>query len=294
MSWENRDYNRSGGGLGGGGGAMGVTANLPPVTLWLVVVNVVVFLVDNILTGSARGNALSPATLGYFSPEKGLYGFQIWRLVSYQFLHGNGMHLLFNMIGVWVFGGMLERSMGSRRYLAFYLLGGVGGALLFAASSWVPSVASVASSSRLIGASACVFACVVGCMMRFPKQSIGMMFIPVTFTIFALGAFYLAFDLLQVLAGGGGAGTAVAHLGGALAGYGIMRYPASIAWADHVSTGDLRQRVETQKRTSKVKKAAVSDAEIDRILSKVSEKGLQSLTAKEKKALNRETDRKRG
>jgi len=224
MSWENRDYNRAGG-LGGGRGIPGVSANVPAVTMWLLGINVLVFLVDVILTPSTRGSWASPSLLGEFSFDQAVAGGQVWRFVTYQFLHAGFFHLLFNMIGLWIFGGLMERWWGSKRFLAFYLLCGVGGAVAYGLVGFVPAVAGVTTQFTLVGASGCVLGCVAGCMVKFPKEPIGLLFIPITFTIFALGAVYIGLDVLNVLAGGLGAGSAVAHLGGAVTGFALVKLP---------------------------------------------------------------------
>lgn len=295
MGSDNRDYfreesRRYGGGGFGGGGVPGVSANLPPMTLWLIVINVGVFLVDSILTGSARGNWASPYGLGYFSTERGLLGFQVWRLVTYEFLHGGFLHLLFNMIGLWIFGRLMEQWWGSKRFLAFYLLCGVGGALLFAAASAVPSLAFVTPATPLIGASGCVLGCVAGCMVKYGREPIGLMFIPVTFTILALGGAYIALDVLQVIAGGGGAGSAMAHLGGAGLGYLFTKQAGWLNWADRFSPSAIQDGVNAGRYQRKMDKQRATEAEVDRILAKVSAEGLPSLTKKEKKILKRASE----
>jgi membrane associated rhomboid family serine protease len=64
----------------------------------------------------------------YWDDATGLRGFEFWRFISFQFLHANLSHLLFNMIGLYFFGSIVEQYLGSKRYLAFYLLCGVAGA----------------------------------------------------------------------------------------------------------------------------------------------------------------------
>ncbi len=298
MILENRDYmrdggSRYGGGGGVGGGVPGVSANVPPVTLWILIVTVLVGFVDAILTGSMRGGVVSPSRWGQFSVAEGLAGFQLWRVITYQFLHAGIFHLLFNMIGLWVFGGLIERWWGPRRFLAFYLLCGVGGALVFALSSLMPGLAMVTTDSTLVGASACVLGCVVGCMMKYPKQQLGLFLIPISFTIFALGAVYLALDLLEVLAGGRSAGGAVAHLGGAMTGFLLIRKPAMLNWAERLDTSGWRERVEAKRSQRRRVQTANFEAEIDRILAKVKAQGLASLTKTEKKTLATASETKR-
>jgi len=67
----------------------------------------------------------------HFSTERGFLGFQFWRFIGFQFLHVSFGHLIFNMIGLYFFGSMIERHLGSKRYLAFYLLSGICGAMMY-------------------------------------------------------------------------------------------------------------------------------------------------------------------
>jgi hypothetical protein len=67
--------------------------------------------------------------LGHFSTYLAVFKLEVWRLVTFQFLHANVTHLLFNMIGLYMFGGMVEQYLGSKRYLAFYLACGICGGL---------------------------------------------------------------------------------------------------------------------------------------------------------------------
>ena len=91
-----------------------------------------VSLPDGEVVGLAEGTMAS--TLSYwfhFSTKKVIGGAELWRLVGFQFLHANEYHLLFNMVRLFFFGPLVERYLGGKRYLAFYLLCGMFGALLY-------------------------------------------------------------------------------------------------------------------------------------------------------------------
>jgi membrane associated rhomboid family serine protease len=302
MAWEDRDYYRGGGGGGsyggGGGGAFrgGISANLPPATLWLLIITVAATLVDSVLTGSARGDVASPRYWGYFSADRAFMDFQVWRPVTYQFLHGGVFHLLFNMIGLWIFGRMMESWWGSKRFVAFYLISGIGGASLFALVSLVEPVAGVRPTTPLIGASGAVLGLVAGCMVKYGRQPIGLLFIPIQFTIFALGAIYIGLDVLNLLAGSAAAGSAVAHLGGALTGFVLIKQPRLLGWADRVrvpAARDITEKVDEKRRQRMLDKEHHEQKQVDAILDKVRDQGLQSLTRKEQKTLKQATDRQR-
>src|SRR5690606_25472364 len=98
---------------------------------WLLAINIIVFVLDAILTGSRRAAMASPSYWGAFDIERGVYGLQLWRWITYQFIHADFFHILFNMIGLFFFGRLMEAWWGSRRFLAFYLLCGTVGAVLY-------------------------------------------------------------------------------------------------------------------------------------------------------------------
>src|SRR5438128_207264 len=101
------------------------------VTTWLIVINIGVFMVDGAMHRAATREydgtfgptivPMSPLTQwGYFSTEKAIYSGQIWRFITFQFLHESPGHLLYNMIALFFFGPIVEGQFGQRRFLAFY------------------------------------------------------------------------------------------------------------------------------------------------------------------------------
>jgi membrane associated rhomboid family serine protease len=216
------------------------------VTTWLIVANVAVFFADGILLrmemardprGQARldedGGAVDgdeapspylatgPLTRwGYFSTEKAVRGGQVWRALTFQFLHAGAGHLLVNMLGLFFFGPIVEGHFGARRYLAFYLLCGLAGAASFVALSALHLVIHN-PATPLVGASAGVFGLLVAAAMIAPDVQVFYYFIPVTIRMLAWLAMGLA--AYTVLATGYNAGGQAAHLGGGVLGYLLMK-----------------------------------------------------------------------
>ena len=295
MNWENRDYNR-GGGFGGGGFRGGGFGGMSgqSVATWLIVVNFAVFLLNGIFLGAMRGSVLAPVVWGNFNIPQAIYGGQIWRFLTYQFNHAGFMHFFFNMIGLYFFGPLLERSWGPRRFLSFYLLCGSAGAALAAGFSLLPGLGVFGPESILIGASGAIFGILVACAVLFPHQRVQLLFPPIPMTMRTMALVFLGISVVSILAGSANAGGEAAHLGGAALGFLLATKPGLLAWSDGISSNTFKVKVVTQKKEKAARREQVSEAEIDRILAKVSEQGLQSLTSKEKKMLNRETERKRG
>ena len=162
MGWQDRQYDQGNGGghIGGdGGGGLGSRMGGKSVVTWLLIINVVVFLIDQILTSGARvPRWMSPYFMGRFTVDEAVFGFQVWRVFTYQFLHANLLHLGLNMMALFVFGPLMEKWWGGRRFLAFYLLCGACGAWLMAVLAYTPLIQPLPGQAGwLVGASGSVF-----------------------------------------------------------------------------------------------------------------------------------------
>jgi membrane associated rhomboid family serine protease len=238
MGIYDRDYvrNRPRGGFG--------DFAVASVTTWLIVINVAVFFADGILHRSEIARArerqtqrddeesdpeaelapyLMPGPLtrwGYFSTEAAVRHGQVWRVVTFQFLHAGAGHLIMNMLGMFFFGPIVEGHFGARRYLAFYLLCGLaGGASYLLLSSLHVIIQSPATP--LVGASAGIFGLLIAAAMIAPDVELFFYFIPVTIRTLAWLSMGLA--AYTVLATGYNAGGQAAHLGGGVLGYLLMK-----------------------------------------------------------------------
>jgi len=106
----------------------------PPMIKMLLLVNVGIFLTDSLVLEllSFRGMSLAGLLSEYFALQPLQSGlFYPWQLISYQFLHAGFSHIFFNLFALWMFGAELEQVMGSRRFIVFYLLSGIGGGISF-------------------------------------------------------------------------------------------------------------------------------------------------------------------
>lgn len=227
---------------------------------------------------------------GHFSTALGFLGLQLWRFLTFQFLHANFLHLFFNMFGLFIFGGMVEQYLGFRRYAAFYLICGIFGAIAYLILNLLNSVGIHIPGfsgpfTPLIGASAGVFGVIIACAYIAPNAIIQLIFPPIPLTLkwFAYG--YVAIAAINLLRGGANAGGDAAHMGGAIAGYFFIRNAHLLRDFFDVF-GDSR-------RKPRRPRDAGSSADVDRILAKLHAQGLASLTDAEKRALMRATERQR-
>jgi len=232
-------------------------------------------------------------------------GFQFWRFIGYGLLHVNLTHLVFNMIGLWVFGAIVEQAFGRLRFFALFTLSVVIGALLYFLLN-VGGLAVLGATDKvfvvpgllfnnpylpLIGASAGVYGVILAAAWLRPDEDIYLFFfLPIPLRYFALAIIGIA--VLTLLQHGQNAGGEAAHLGGAIAGWWIAQRPHLLDDFFpffHRIDGRRAPRPVRQSRRA----AAPSEAEIDRILDKVREHGLGSLTERERDSLRNATNEHR-
>ncbi|MEL6796226.1 MAG: rhomboid family intramembrane serine protease [Planctomycetota bacterium] len=243
---------------------------------------------------------------GHFSLLKGFQALEVWRVITFQFLHADITHLFFNMLGMFIFGGMVEQYLGRKRYLSYYLICGIGGGLLyllFAGLSVVGvplpgTLAMTTMGTPLIGASAGVFGVIVACARIAPDMRVMLIFPPIPLKMKWMAYGYVGIATFNLITGGGNAGGDAAHLGGAIAGFYFIRNQHLLRGFLDFGIGPAPSGTRSKIRASSRKAARparkTDQAEVDRILAKVNAKGLQSLTGKEKKTLERASRDARG
>jgi len=186
-----------------GFGGIGMT----PVVKGLLIANTAVF----VLASLFRLDLSVFFGLTPFLTVKGM----VWQLATYMFLHGSLGHILFNMLALWMFGTVLERTWGSRRFLRYYMVCGIGAGLCVLLGAWMFGD----PRTTTIGASGAIYGLLVAFGVLFPNATIlAFLFFPMParyFVILMAGiSFYLALQ-----SGGGGTVSHIAHLGGFVIGY---------------------------------------------------------------------------
>ncbi len=244
-----------------------------------------------------------------WSKEFGLRGFEFWRFIGFQFCHANMSHLLFNMLALWFFGPIVEHALGRKRFLAFYLTCGIAGALLylllnaagsaagdlFGPGTRLPGFLFNNPNMPLVGASAGIFGVLIAAARYVPNATVLLFFvIPMRLSTMAYGLVVIAVATILFASLGinlpffslptENAGGETAHLGGAMAGWYFARRP------HHLSDFfDFLGRFDPWSNTRRAKQRAQSQpgvqAEVDRILDKIRQHGLGSLTAQERETL---------
>lgn len=188
---------------------------LPPLVQWLIIVNVAVFLLQNLLGATLYSwFALWPGDVA------GTFLMAPWTLVSYSFLHAGLTHLLLNMFALWMFGADLERVWGTARFALCYFLGVVVGAL----AQIVVVAFFGAADAPVIGASAGVFALLAGYAIVFPHRTVMLLIPPIPMPARVFVVVYAAIELALGVTGTASGVAHFAHLGGLLGGWIAYRF----------------------------------------------------------------------
>ncbi len=256
-------------------------------TVILIGINVAVFLVEWLTKSEtfADSFAVTPGTL--------VRPWLWWQFITYGFLHGNLNHILFNMVGLFIFGRPMEQRLGFAEFLKFYLaavfVGGVIGSLI---------AVLMGSSVAIIGASGAVVATTILFACFYPNVEILLFFVlPIKAWVLCVG--FVAFDLFGALGGRGGNTAFEVHLAGAA--FGLLYYfqrwsfdwistDALTNWRRNLSQRSRRMKLKLHDPDRKLQQQAV---EADRILAKIHESGEASLTRAERKVLEAYSRRQR-
>ena len=210
-------------------------------------------------------------------PAQVIDHFWIWQPFTYLFLHGGLFHWLFNMFILWMFGAELERRWGTAEFLKFFFVTGFGAAicvLLLSPHSMTPT----------IGASGAVFGLIVAFAMLFPDSVMYLYFL-IPLKAWQAAVLFAFIEFFAGLEGGGSGIGRFAHLGGMLTGFLYLRFSGGLtiqakSWF-RAFKRPSKPRVEFHEATDELV------SQVDRILDKVLRQGAESLTADEKRIMDR-------
>lgn len=185
----------------------------PPAIKYLLIWNGIFFLATINIFGSGWtpiGSALAP----YLVLQPFGSGFMPWQLVTYMFLHADFYHIFFNLFALWIFGQALEQLWGTKRFLMYYFLTGIGAGL----------IQLFVSSGSTIGASGAVYGILLGFGMMYPDRKIMLLFPPIPIKAKYFVGFYGALELFNGLTRADSGVAHFAHLGGLLVGFILIKY----------------------------------------------------------------------
>ena len=210
----------------------GFLSSLPPVTKNLIIINVIVFIAslfnENFMIG----------TFALFYPTSPF--FHGWQVLTHMFMHGGFWHIFFNMYTLLIFGCVVERIIGSRKFLLFYFVCGLGAVALHlgveylqmqsymegAALGNATAIQNIAAikNTPTVGASGAIYGVLVAFAMLYPEARMTLIFPPVTLDAKWMVAIFIGIELFTGITGAQMGVAHFAHLGGALFGFLLVWY----------------------------------------------------------------------
>ena len=194
---------------------------MTPVVKNLVIINALVFLAQSAMPG------LEPLLMGHYPLGA---NFEPWQVITHMFMHGSLTHIFFNMFALVVFGSALERAWGSKRFLQYYMLCGIGAFFIYEATvgyevfQITESIIYDGLAGRVVGASGCVYGLLLGFGMLFPNTELILLFPPIPIKAKYFVIIYGLIELSLAMSNSPGDNVAhVAHLGGMLFGFLLIK-----------------------------------------------------------------------
>ena len=221
MSYYN--YNESRGGF---------MSNVPQAVKSLIIINVLVMIMTSL------NESFMYEKFALFYPTSPFYHW--WQPLTHMFMHGGFWHLFFNMYTLYIFGSVLERVWGTKKFLIFYFVTGLGAALVHTGVEWIQmqywmEQAAEGSASALssihalkmtptVGASGAIYGLLMGYAMLYPDSIMTLIFPPVSMKAKWFVLIFAGIELLTGITGTGGGIAHFAHLGGLIFGFLLIMY----------------------------------------------------------------------
>lgn len=201
--------------------------NIPVVTRNLLYVNIIMFI------ASAINPVFMEKTFAMAFPLA--RDFRWWQPLSHMFMHGGFWHIFFNMYSLVMFGSVVERALGTKKYLIFYFVTGFGAVLLHFGVQWLQILGTLAAHPgyeqeiynhlpRVMGASGAIYGILVGFAMLYPEARLTLIFPPITLDAKWWVGIFVGIELFTGVVGTRMGIAHFAHLGGALFGFLLIRF----------------------------------------------------------------------
>ena len=265
---------------------------LTPVVRNLLIINIFIFIIQW-FTGFFRPSILE-MTFG-LSHIEFIHEFKIWQPLTYMFFHGDWLHLLFNMLSLWMFACELEEKWGSKLFLRFYLTSGVGAGFCIAGMNYYMYLRS-GFSPYTIGSSGAIYAIFLAYALLWPDREVYLYFIfPMK-----VRTLLIIFGLIEFLGtlgsalGQGGSVSHIGHVGGILCGFFLLRFSSGYGYISpaprKVKPGEkgirfLFKKYRLRNKRNQIEIRIRAKKIIDETLAKIAREGMSSLTTEEKKQL---------
>jgi membrane associated rhomboid family serine protease len=256
---------------------LGVIRRWGPAVKYLILTNIGIFVLQQIVERTNQGMLIY---LG-LTPDFFVSHFALWQLVTYMFLHGGLWHLLINMLILYMFGVELEDHWGTKEFLKYYFICGIGAGIIHL-------LISPGSPVPVVGASGAIYGLLAAFGILFPNRILTLLlffFLPIEIMAKYLVMIFVGISLFYGVFGGESGVAHFAHLGGMLVGFLYLKLDwrtAAISRWLHRKSVNRRMRIA---RADKQREEQLRDR-VDAILDKINEVGFEKLTEEEKRILN--------
>ncbi len=210
-----------------------------------------------------------------------VHKFMVWQAITYMFVHYDHWHLIINMIMLWFFGPAIENVWGPKKFMFYYILCGIGGAL----GAFIFSF-----NSATIGASGAIFGLLVAYAVMFP-ETVVLVFFFFPMKIKYAVIFFAGINLLGAVSSSNSGIAYVAHLGGALFGYLYLKSERFKFLIKRFDLSSQKKPKKTKLNRNSEKKQENEDKRVDEILDKIAKHGMSSLSKEEKQVLDKRSKR---
>ena len=265
---------------------------------WLILLNVVIFILGFFFQVDIPRNIYPPVHLdliqlyGAYSEYTCFHEGELWRLLTYQFLHANLGHIMFNMIALWFFGPVVEERFGHWRFLLYYLFCGVAAALFSSLLGYMGFFDPEWRFIPMVGASGSIYGIMAACAVLFPHARVQLLFPPVNLSVRQFALAVLGVAAAVIIFQWNNAGGEAGHLGGMFAGFILTLL---ILWKEKMSSPRRKaassSHYSPEPSSRRPAQAYPSEKEVDEIMEKISRSGLSSLTEEEREILRRASPR---
>jgi len=262
---------------------------LTPTVKKLMIINGGIFLLQQ-FTGLVKPNMLE-----YFFGlhHLGLFHeFKLWQVFTYMFLHGGWLHIIFNLIALWMFAGELEQVWGSKKFLRYYLYSGIGAGIFIALMNYFVFI-NYQINPVTIGASGAIYAILLAYGLTWPNREVLLYFlfpVKMKYLVIVFGLIEF-FGTLSSAAGTGGNISHVGHLGGLISGFIFIMYRTKFSGGKKASTKNINplntslKKIRIKKKKKEIETRIKAKEIIDELLEKIARSGMSSLSPDEKKRL---------
>lgn len=260
---------------------------------WLILVNVLVFLSGFFFQVEIPRDIYPPGHLdliqlyGAYSEYTCFHEGELWRLFTYQFLHANLGHILFNMIALWFFGPVVEERFGHLRFLLYYLFCGVAAALFSSLLGYLGLFDPAWRFIPMVGASGSIYGIMAACAVLFPHARVQLLFPPVNLSVRQFALVVLGIACAVIIFQWNNAGGEAGHLGGMFAGFILtLLILLKEKWSSpQPRPVSYKSRPVSGSSVSHERGHYPTEEEVTEVMDKISRSGLSSLTEEERDIL---------